>query len=477
MSRRLTSFQWAYVVIGALLFFLVTKEACVHPLTHDEGNTIYMSQNPIWDIITYKDPVPNNHILNTLLIKLNIAIFGDHLLVARAHNVLSFLLLLIFSYKLLHLWNIHPWLKILGFVLVLFQPYLLDFFAVTRGYGLSIAFMVTSLYYLAKHLARNDTKSLIQCFGWMSVAVYANFTILNVYVPLFFVLCLHIYNTYYKEQRSLFYWQMFYIIGIGTFLILLSILPIYRMTSTNQFVFWGSKGFLIDTWYPLMTALKSGVDYGSITPHAWGNYVLLIFTLSMIGAWTIQYRDKNSDKNFTYFSFLLYGIIGYNLLQYYVLNVPFLNARTALFLLPLVSFVFVYQLEIVRSKLSNMVLAFTSVAILIMSYHILSGAKVYANYEWYFDKHTYKVIEDLKSISEESGGKITLNCNWLFYPSLDYHVPRMAKEYIDLAPWGLKIDVDTIYQYYYADYGEIQYLEGRYEKIKDYNGSALMRRQ
>lgn len=92
---------YVYWILGFILFFLIAKEAIVLPLTHDEGNTIHCSTTPFWDIITFKDPVPNNHILNTLFIKFNQLLFGDSLTVARLHNILSFIPFLFLQYSYL----------------------------------------------------------------------------------------------------------------------------------------------------------------------------------------------------------------------------------------------------------------------------------------------------------------------------------------------------------------------------------------
>lgn len=60
----------AYILLGLLLCIYVIAEAYLMPLTHDELSTIGFSRQAISNIITYKDPIPNNHILNTLLLKL-----------------------------------------------------------------------------------------------------------------------------------------------------------------------------------------------------------------------------------------------------------------------------------------------------------------------------------------------------------------------------------------------------------------------
>ena len=113
--------KW-YGGVGIILFFLIIREAILLPLTHDEYSTIAVSFQPFWDIVTYKDPIPNNHILNTLLLKCNIIIFGDHLFSNRLHNVLSFLPYFIYSVLIARQISKDIVLNMLFVLMVNFQP-------------------------------------------------------------------------------------------------------------------------------------------------------------------------------------------------------------------------------------------------------------------------------------------------------------------------------------------------------------------
>ena len=99
--KKLTNIDYIVGIIGAIIFFLILKKAIIIPITHDEVSTVnYFSKMSIWDIITYKDPIPNNHILNTLLIKLFATIGGYKTFIVRLPSILSFLLLYFFIVKI-----------------------------------------------------------------------------------------------------------------------------------------------------------------------------------------------------------------------------------------------------------------------------------------------------------------------------------------------------------------------------------------
>lgn len=466
-------YLWIYIGLSVLVFFLITKEAWVLPLTHDEGNTIYCSQTSFWDIVSYADPVPNNHILNTLLIKCNQWLFGESLFAARLHNVLFGFLYVIFSFKLLKYLNLDNWLKFNGFVLLVFQPYLLDFFSVTRGYGLSISLMMMSFYFFVKRMDTHKTNHLVWSWVLMSLGVYANFTLLNVYVPFFFILAAHSYI----RRRDIFLKELMWLSIVGLILLAASVIPLYKMMNTSQFVYWGTSGFLKDTWYPLIQALRSGVQYNNVSSHSLGNVVILCMILTVIGAGVISHRKKKWHLEFILFTALGLGILLYNHLQFYFLNVPFLNARTALFMWPVMTLVYVTSFHYIvkyKPQLGLPPLVFISALI---SYHFLMGYKVDENHEWSYDRHTYRLIEELRDIKHREGQTPSLNCYWIYYPSLSYHIPQLAEEEILLAPWGTKVQSDNTYEYYYTEFSELESLQSEYDIIKDFGGAYLLMRK
>lgn len=467
------TYPWLYIILSVLVMFLVTKEAIILPLTHDEGNTISCSTTSFWDIITYKDPVPNNHILNTLMIKFNQWVFGENLFFARLHNVLSGLLYILFSYKILERLKLDSWVKFLGFVLLVLQPFLLDFFSVTRGYGLSISFMMMSFYFFIKRLESYNTFDLIISWIFLSLGVYANFTLLNVYVPFYFLLIGH---SFYKT-RPQFIKEFLSITSIGLCLLGLSIVPLYKMVSTSQFVYWGNSGFLKDTWYPLVKSMRIGVNYFNISSHAFGNFLIILLVITFSIALYIAVKNK---MNFTYLKYallLVLSVLVYNNIQFYWIEVPFLNPRTALFFVPLISIAFILSVDVLVRYYYKLAIPFVNIVTSVLIFHFLSGFKVDENYEWFYDKHTYSVIKEMKHIKNTSGQTPTLNCYWIYYPSLSFHVPQIAKDDIDLAPWGQKIENDSTYQYYYTEYGELDKLKESYEIIKDFGSSYLLKRK
>ena len=68
--------------------------------------------------------------------------------------------------------------------MVILQPFLSDFFSVTRGYSLSVAFQMISLYFGIRYIKYYLSKDLYFSIFFGAIGVIANFILLNFYIPI-----------------------------------------------------------------------------------------------------------------------------------------------------------------------------------------------------------------------------------------------------------------------------------------------------
>jgi hypothetical protein len=463
-----------YTILGSLIFFLVVKEAYILPLTHDEGNTIYCSTTSIWDIITFKDPVPNNHILNTLFIKLSTALLGDGLFASRLHNTLSFLLFYIFTILISRRLFSNLWLQATLVVIMVLQPFLLDFFSVTRGYGLSIAFQTVSLYYLVKRWQEGKGSDLFYSILWAAVGVYANFTVLNYYVPLCILLLAQSGIKNFKGNTKQLFRDFGVIFGCSLVLLSLIIIPVHKMVSTKQFVYWGNTGFIHDTVKPLIIALRSGVDYYGATNEEIQMVVISLITIISLAGLSISFFQKKFSTHLVLLTILLISVIGFNIFLFYAMDVPFLNARTALFFVPLVCIPFVLSIDSIFLKYRTLGMILIIGINSLFVQHFIRGFKVNSNFEWYYDKNTYEVLDYIKELAESGqvSKPVKVNCYWIFYPSMSFHAEHHYKDVIEIMPWNTKIENDQTSLFYYTEASEKDKLSVRFDIVKEYEYGA-----
>ncbi|MBK7441247.1 MAG: hypothetical protein IPI65_06875 [Bacteroidetes bacterium] len=95
----------------------------------------------------------------------------------RLTNLLAFVLYFFVSVELLKKIRNEFWFVLCGIFILVCNPYLLDFFALARGYGLSIGLMVLSIYKFYQYLTQKNIHHLTYTYISAALAVLANFTL------------------------------------------------------------------------------------------------------------------------------------------------------------------------------------------------------------------------------------------------------------------------------------------------------------
>ena len=179
----------------ACVFFLTfaVMRALRVPFTYDEAasyiryiDTSASSDFDTTSLSVFNFEVATNHFLNTVLARLAYLAAGNAELILRMPSLIGYALYLSFGWMLLNQLANRA-IRFAGFLLLNLNPYLLDFFALSRGYGLSIGLLMGALYFLCRFLdaiPRDDpaNRQLTRAFGFACAAVLANFATLNVYV-------------------------------------------------------------------------------------------------------------------------------------------------------------------------------------------------------------------------------------------------------------------------------------------------------
>ncbi len=176
-------------IAGACLFFIAfaTARAVRVPLTYDEAAT-YLRYISTDFLSVFNFSVANNHFANSLLTKLSSLVFGDSELALRLPTLIAYCMYMFFCLLILRELK-HRVIACAGFLLLNLNPYVLDYFALSRGYGLSLAFLMGTLFFLFRFLAQlrtsADSRHLFSALMFACGAAMANFTLLNVFLGVF----------------------------------------------------------------------------------------------------------------------------------------------------------------------------------------------------------------------------------------------------------------------------------------------------
>ena len=159
-----------------LVFIFVIVRAIFIPLFVDEiaTYTLYVKNGYFSPYNEFQKA--NNHLVNTLLTYVSYSLFGNSPISLRLFNVLAFIPFAVYTFKIgLFFKNrIVKWAFYLGF---LFSINLLAYFSLSRGYGLSFAFLVMSIYYTYQVISRNRILDVPLSVIAMILALYSNFSL------------------------------------------------------------------------------------------------------------------------------------------------------------------------------------------------------------------------------------------------------------------------------------------------------------
>src|ERR1041385_7728483 len=143
----------------------------------------------------------NNHLLNTWLMKCSVWFFGDSEFALRLPNVLCGGIFLAAAMKLAEKMFEKKWMVFSAFILLTFNPYLLDFFSTARGYGISLALVGCALVQLSKYVMEtHELKRGFYAQFFLVFAMLANLTIIYLLLAATFLLVCNRF-LFHRENR------------------------------------------------------------------------------------------------------------------------------------------------------------------------------------------------------------------------------------------------------------------------------------
>jgi hypothetical protein len=461
---------YVFITIILAFFAMLLYKAIAFPVVNDETATaIHYSNFSVWEIMMYPDHWPNNHILNTIITKYFIKIFGNEPLVIRLPNLLSFIL---YAAAIFRINKIVLKGDSIFFVpaalLFISNPYLLDFFGLCRGYGMSSAIATMSVSYLITGYKDSNQKHIWISYVLSILASYANFTLLVFWCAISLLIWFYYFIMSTKQLRQIIKPTVILVTVTLLYLALIAN-PIIKMHNSNEFQYWTSKGFYRETIYPLIeysrngsfmiAGGKSGIIAGLIFLTIAANciYIFIRFKKS-------NYRIKSLNQPVFVATMILLATAFINITQCHLLNTPNLHGRTALFFYPLFITVFVSFLGLIpvsKARMAQKIVAFCFAFICI--WHVADRFSLNWVREWWFDGNTYEVLDYLEK--EYTDKTIKLKTNWFFYNSFAYYNYTGKTPWLELLPYDKSIELNTRADYYYIFADDYKILEPRFKVV------------
>jgi len=473
-----------FFLITSIVFATILYKVFTLPITHDEVSTAVHYYNfSVWEIMMFPDNWPNNHILNTLLSKLFINIFGNETWSVRFASMLSFIVYAYAIYRLINLlFKKESIFVIAALSLFLTNPYLLEFFGLSRGYSMASAFVTLSVSYFITAFKNSNEKHI-----WVGVilsilASYANFTVLVYWVASGLITAMYFIISY-KDNISKLMKKITILAVISIFYSALIAVPIIKMTSTDQFKYWTSNGFYNDTLISLVDNWKYSDKFlSNIDSNVFGGFVIVLFLIALIVIVKELINNKNVQniikQPLTIAALALSFTILVSLMQTLVLGTPNINGRIGLFLYPLFSIILLVLLSEIDNYSFNKWINYSFAVIipLFLFFHLFSSYNPRSVREWWYEENNFEVMDFLRK--DKPKGKIKLQTHWYFYNSFNYYNLTGKTPRIELLPNNIhEVNKNSKAEYYYVLDSEVNKLEPNFKKIKEYKwGRVLMKR-
>lgn len=414
--------RFSFLLPGLMAFLYVAIRAFTVGITFDEAWTIsdFVPQG-WWDLITYRSVDANNHLLNTLLIKIVHWARGKSLFAERLPNVGATLVYLYFAGRI----SMSVPARYYGyalFLLLLANPFVLDFFSLARGYGLALAFQLGSLYYLFRFARQKEHCDAVFSITLGALSVLSNFSFLTFFTGL--LLCTwSFYMVAVKDGRT----AWFFVKTLLPVLLLLLVIyqPLRRLAGHGMLYYGGTSGFYEDT----LLSLTAHSMYETLDVAGARIYLPLFLSLFAVvfiaAAWNVFQKGATG---YLYASLslalLLFPVVGI-IVQAVLLDGLFPHDRAVIYLLPLAATALVFLAETADAGkfrlIGKMVLG---VVVLGCMLNFAVHANSYKTVTWYFDAHTQTVLEELEGFARPEGATIQLSSSWPLRRSIGYYLKK-----------------------------------------------------
>ncbi len=480
--------------IGAFLLFAFTIYKATHAsFTHDEFTLLSYAERSFYGIFIVDPPYAGCHIFLTLLAKPLITLFGATEFTLRLPTLIGHLIYLFFSYRLVILIHQNRWVRLCTWLLLNANPYLLDFFAIGRGYGLAIAMMTVSCYYYLSFIKRESKKNkhLFIAFFTGFLAVYTNFTLLNYYVALLGTWGLYVlHNTWQTKTFSLpillqKYWSVPTVTLTMTAIIYT---PLKRLIETDQFYFAGINGFWQDTVRSLARSYIYGMPYGGDIEIITSIIFAVFFFVSILVLLVHWWKQKGANIDWVFTSMLSIFSLAMlsTIVQFHLIDTKYLFERIALFFLPLFFLTFSFSLQYAVRSHSFKKIGLTAITILSLFavYHTVRASNTHTYRDWYYDRDSKAVMEHIRdeiAPNFKNGERVNVGLKWIYVPSFYFYEKKWEVEdkinLVNKIQPRMELTPDLNLHYLYVEVSDMETLKKDFEweeVFRDTNNKGVL---
>jgi len=279
---------WLYIWLRAWFVQFSIDEAATFFMYVQTGR--FLPPNAVVDA--------NNHLLNSFLTWCAFNIFGPHPVALRLPNILAALVYFYFTWKISATFS-KKWIQWIGVIIFSGIHFILEFFSYARGYGLSMAFLMGSVYYTLQLIHEVKFSSAMKAFFMIVLSVLANFNLIFTGLSLISIitgLLWHKRKLFDRNEKiGIVVSSFFIVIPAFAYIIFAS----FNIRSHDGFYYGSSDGFAAVTLKSLARMI-SGEFWQTFGLYA--IFLSVFFIIMLVVVWA---RNKANYRSFMPVSILL----------------------------------------------------------------------------------------------------------------------------------------------------------------------------
>ena len=313
-----------FLIVSVLLWAYLWLRAWQVPIIYDEVATFYhyIHKGEFLPWLAHWDA--NNHILNSALGIISYKMFGSSPLALRLPNLLVSVLFFIYCFKITGEIS-NKYLRWIFILSLLFSHSFVDYFTVSRGYGMSMALLFGGIWYLMQSVKLASAKNYLLSLLFINLAVLANLTLIFTVFIFIGLLVLNLIN-----RKNI--WLPGIIIFVAGILPASFFMKLLFFMKAKGLLYYGSAaGFKSMTLWSLVKYFvgieSSALEYLVIVYFA----IILLVLLFLISK--TKWNNVFSNTHFI-FGFLLIGNVVAIILNALLFDVNYPEDRAGLFLFP-----------------------------------------------------------------------------------------------------------------------------------------------
>jgi hypothetical protein len=454
--RRLRSAEPAArinLALAVLLWSYGVLRAARLSFTHDESLTFLLAvQRPYLDIARYEVPLPsNNHLLNSTLAKL-CTLIGHGPFMLRLPNVLAHALYLTAAFCLARRAGAGP-TRVLAFVVLTLNPFLLDFFSLCRGYGLACGFELAALLLLVRIAETPRNRPLQAGLATLVAALspLSNLSFLVFFLAFLGILLLVELRNWYAARGTPEACSWHALLGsLGLPLLLAGLVCAWlvpvglKLREMGELYYGGDQGFLQDTLGSLLEASTYYKPYPGFVRVSLQLFGVLAAGAALVLALRLARQHKPLALWLCALPLTTALIC---VVQHRVMETKFPVDRTALFFIPMLGLALgVASTGAPWVRGGQALLGLAALLLLVNATRTLN-LSYFA--QWQYDADTSRMLRVLAKTRGEQR-HVRLGVNWLFQPTINYYRKQRRLKWLEkVTRTGLYEDAD--YYYYLPD--------------------------